>query len=60
MIILLSVMMVVIWFAVSMLCISYFNEHVYNSWDEWGVLPKWVRVTSLLFGPVLFIWWWVR
>ncbi|WP_144777965.1 hypothetical protein [Marinobacter maritimus] len=60
MISLLSVTVVFIWFAVSMLCISNFNEHVYNSWDEWDALPIWVKGMSLLFGPLLFIWWWVR
>jgi hypothetical protein len=49
----------VLWTVVSMLCISYFNDHG-AGWEEWEAFPVWMKVLILVVSPVFFISWWVR
>lgn len=50
---------VMLWVVVSMLCISYFNDHG-ESWEEWDAFPVWIKIPILMVAPVFFISWWVR
>ena len=55
----LVILNVVLWIAVSMLCISRFNDHV-EGWEEWEAFPVWVKIPILLVAPALFLPWWIR
>lgn len=59
MILILAALGVVLWVVVSMLCISYFNDHGVG-WEEWESFPVWLKIPILVVAPVFFISWWVR
>jgi len=54
MILILAALCVVLWVVVSMLCISYFNDHGVG-WEEWESFLVWLKIPILVVAPVFFI-----